>query len=194
MRGGVQESRRASIAGFAGGSVTARSAPTTAPSTTVAPVGAPLSEREAATDVAAVILAAGEGLRLGRLSKPLAPVAGITLLERTIATVRAAGVGRVIVVVGHAKEAVAEFLEQRALDVELVENERFSVGNGSSAVAVAVDREPMFCEVDEATKVQVAGGAVITVARELEQWDAVDAGIFVCDRSVLDAAERALAA
>ena len=85
--------------------------------------------------VAAVILAAGEGSRLGRHSKPLARVAGVTLLERAVAAVRAAGVGRVIVVVGHAKEAVAQFVAQRGLEVELVENDGFSVGNGSSAVA-----------------------------------------------------------
>ena len=44
--------------------------------------------------VEAVILAAGEGSRLGRSSKPLAEVAGLTLLERTVASVRAAGITR----------------------------------------------------------------------------------------------------
>src|SRR4051812_23288825 len=85
--------------------------------------------------VAAVILAAGQGSRLGLPSKPLARVAGVTLLERTVATLRKAGVGRVIVVIGHAKEAVAEFVAAQGLDIELVDNETFSVGNGSSAVA-----------------------------------------------------------
>src|SRR3954453_17854165 len=85
--------------------------------------------------VEAVVLAAGEGSRLGRSSKPLAEVAGLTLLERTVATVRTAGITRVVVVVGHAKEAVAEFVSRRGLEVELVTNDRFSIGNGSSAVA-----------------------------------------------------------
>ena len=84
--------------------------------------------------VEAVILAAGEGSRLGRSSKPLAEVAGLTLLERTVASVRAAAITRVVIVVGHAKEAVAEFVSRRGLEVELVTNERFSIGNGSSAV------------------------------------------------------------
>ena len=176
----------------------------------------------------AVILAAGEGSRLGRPSKPLASVAGLTLLERTVATVRAAGVSRVIVVVGHAKESVARFVAERRLDVELVENDRFSLGSGSSAAvgglvagdrfvlmmcdhlvepeavarmiacrepfAVAVDTQPAYGETHEATKVRIANGAVVAVGRDLDRWDAVDAGIFVCDRSVVETAEHVLAA
>jgi choline kinase/phosphatidylglycerophosphate synthase len=176
---------------------------------------------------AAVILAAGEGSRLGRPSKPLARVAGVTLLERAIAAVRAAGVDRVIVVVGHAKEAVAQFVTQRGLAVELVENDDFSAGNGSSAVAggqvagerfllmmcdhlvepdaiarmiacrasfaVAVDTRPAYCETGEATKVRLADGAVVAVGGDLEPWDAVDGGIFICDKSVVETAEHALA-
>ena len=178
--------------------------------------------------VEAVILAAGEGSRLGRASKPLAEVAGLTLLERTVASVRAAGITRVIVVVGHAKEAVAEFVSRRGLEVELVTNDRFSIGNGSSAVAggqlvgerfllmmcdhlvepdaiarmiacaapfaAAIDACPAYCDIDDATKVRVSDGAVVAVARDLEPWDAVDAGIFVCDTSVIETAEHALAA
>ena len=178
--------------------------------------------------VEAVILAAGEGSRLGRSSKPLAEVAGLTLLERTVASVRAAGITRVVVVVGHAKEAVAEFVSARGLQVELVTNDRFSIGNGSSAVAggkhvgerfllmmcdhlvepdaivrmiastasfaAAVDACAGHCDVDDATKVRVSDGAVVAVARDLDPWDAVDAGIFVCDRSVIETAEHALAA
>jgi CDP-L-myo-inositol myo-inositolphosphotransferase len=35
---------------------------------------------------------------------------------------------------------------------------------------------------------------VVEVARDLASWDAVDAGIFVCDKSVVETAEHALAA
>lgn len=178
--------------------------------------------------VEAVILAAGEGSRLGRSSKPLTEVAGLTLLERTVASVRAAGITRVVIVVGHAKEAVAEFVSRRGLEVELVTNDRFSIGNGSSAVAggqlvgerfllmmcdhlvesdaiarmiastalfaAAVDACPSYSDVGDATKVRVSDGAVVAVARDLDPWDAVDAGIFVCDTSVIETAEHALAA
>ena len=178
--------------------------------------------------VAAVVLAAGQGSRLGEPSKPLASVAGASLLERTVATLHEAGVARVIVVVGHAKDVVARYVLSRGLDVELVENDGFSVGNGSSAIAggqvagdrflllmvdhlvgteaiarmiackaafgIAVDTRPAHCDVDEATKVRLSAGAVVDVGRRLETWDAVDAGIFVCDQSVVETAERALAA
>ena len=83
--------------------------------------------------IAAVILAAGEGTRLGRPSKPLTRVAGVTLLERAVAAARGAGITRVLVVLGHAKEEVARFVTERGLDVELVENDGFLAGNGSSA-------------------------------------------------------------
>jgi CDP-L-myo-inositol myo-inositolphosphotransferase len=59
--------------------------------------------------------------------------------------------------------------------------------------AVAVDSSPAGDQ-DEATKVRVVDGAVVAVGRELDAWDAVDAGVFVCDRSVVEAAEQALAA
>src|SRR4051794_22877903 len=180
------------------------------------------------TRVSAVILAAGAGSRLGQPSKPLALVAGVSLLERAVAAVREAGIERVIVVVGHARDVVGRFVLSRGLDVELVENDGFAVGNGSSAVVggqvagarflvmmvdhlvapdviarmidcpasfgVAVDTCPAACDVMEATKVRLAGGAVVAVGRGLDPWDAVDAGIFICDQSVVKAAELAVAA
>src|SRR5215210_1818007 len=177
--------------------------------------------------IAAVILAAGKGSRLGQASKPLTRVAGLTLLERSVSAAREAGADRVIVVVGHAKEDVVRFAARRDLEVEIVENDAFSVGNGSSAVAgaqlagerfllmmcdhivepealvrmiaceapfaVAVDTHPAYVDPDEATKVRIADGAVVYVGRELDVWDAVDAGMFVCTRSVVETAEQALA-
>ena len=53
-----------------------------------------------------VILAAGAGARLQNGCKPLTEVAGATLLERAVRTLREAGVPRVVVVVGHAKELI----------------------------------------------------------------------------------------
>src|SRR5215218_1491904 len=82
-----------------------------------------------------VILAAGMGARLGAGLKPLARVAGTTLLERAVATLRSAGIERVLVVVGHAKDDVRRFVIERQLDVELVENDDFVRGNGTSALA-----------------------------------------------------------
>jgi 1L-myo-inositol 1-phosphate cytidylyltransferase / CDP-L-myo-inositol myo-inositolphosphotransferase len=81
-----------------------------------------------------VILAAGSGLRLARDSKPLARVAGVTLLERAVWALRRAGVERVVAVVGHRGDEVRRFVAERALPVELVENPDYMRGNGSSAL------------------------------------------------------------
>ena len=175
----------------------------------------------------AVILAAGSGRRLGRRCKPLAVVAGRTLLERTVLTLRAAGVERIVVVTGHEKDTVRAFVEERGLDVELVENDAFLAGNGSSALVggraaagrflltmvdhvfepesiarmlesdapfvAAVDTRARFCDVAEATKVRLAGSKILAVGRDLDPFDAVDGGLFVCDADVLRVAERAVA-
>src|ERR687892_2242099 len=81
-----------------------------------------------------VILAAGSGLRLARDSKPLARVAGVTLLERAVWALRRAGVERVVAVVGHRGDEVRRFVAERALLVELVENPDYLRGNGSSVL------------------------------------------------------------
>jgi 1L-myo-inositol 1-phosphate cytidylyltransferase / CDP-L-myo-inositol myo-inositolphosphotransferase len=175
-----------------------------------------------------VILAAGTGSRLGGLPKPLVRVAGVSLLERAVATFRSAGLERIIVVVGHGGASVREFVARRRLGVELVENGDFALGNGYSVLvgaraaagrflvamvdhvvereavtrllasrapfALAVDTQPRYCDVDEATKVRVEGDRVVAVTRELDDHDAVDAGLAVCDLAVAAYAERSLLA
>jgi 1L-myo-inositol 1-phosphate cytidylyltransferase / CDP-L-myo-inositol myo-inositolphosphotransferase len=64
----------------------------------------------------------------------------------------------------------------------------------TASFAAAVDACPSYSDADDATKVRVSDGAVVAVARDLDPWDAVDAGIFVCDTSVIETAEHALAA
>ena len=175
-----------------------------------------------------VILAAGTGSRLGVGSKALARLAGITLLERAVATLRAIGIEEILVVVGHEKERLHEFVRERGLAVQLVENGDFGLGNGSSALVgartaerrfllamvdhvvdpealrrllcseaafvLAVDSRPRACDLDEATKVRLQGPRVVAVGRELDVWEAVDAGLALCDAEVADVAERCLAA
>jgi len=69
----------------------------------------------------AVILAAGEGHRLfdgnGRIPKPLTPILGKTLLERSIHSCREAGIRKIYVVVGCYEQEMIPFIEQ--LDQEL---------------------------------------------------------------------------
>lgn len=72
----------------------------------------------------ALIIAAGFGSRLRELSdsKPLTPVAGITLIELGVRQAKAAGVGRVVVVTGHEAERLEAFLPDlaRRTGVEVV--------------------------------------------------------------------------
>lgn len=88
----------------------------------------------------AVILAAGLGSRLsGHLvPKPLRPVLGVTLLERTIRSLASAGVKEVIVVCGYRGTEVAK----AALSVQLasgtvrcVDNPNWRLANGVSLLA-----------------------------------------------------------
>src|SRR3989442_7481383 len=72
----------------------------------------------------AVILAAGAGTRVGevgrRYSKPMVPLDGRPLIDWVLARVRAAGIGRVIVV-RHVEDAqLAIFVRAMHRDVEIV--------------------------------------------------------------------------
>lgn len=83
----------------------------------------------------ALILAAGLGSRLqGDLPKPLTRVAGEALIDRTIAGLRRAGVGRVFVVTGYESEQVEAHLAARWPDVQPVFNRDFEKSNGLSVL------------------------------------------------------------
>ncbi|BBL78667.1 CDP-alcohol phosphatidyltransferase [Rubrobacter xylanophilus] len=88
--------------------------------------------------VGAAVLAAGFGERLRECGcpKPLARVAGLTLLERTVRTLRAGGLdGEIAVVVGHRGEEVTGYCKERGLPVRVVENPDYPRGNGTSVLA-----------------------------------------------------------
>ena len=93
----------------------------------------------------AVILAAGQGHRLLEssrgLPKPLMPVLGVPLLERTVLSCRAAGITEVFVVVGYCQEllipAIAELARRYDMALRAVENPLWEEGNGTSALVVA---------------------------------------------------------
>jgi len=91
-----------------------------------------------------VILAAGEGSRLRKggapLPKPLVPVLGLTLLERSLLTWRSTGAKEFYVVVGCDGERVAaharEVAQRYGLSVQIVENPHWRDGNGTSVLAM----------------------------------------------------------
>ena len=88
-----------------------------------------------------LILAAGEGDRMGRLcdSKPLLHVAGLPLIERSIATMQQAGISEFYVVTGHAADKVESFLrelsQRRSVRITSIRNPNWRLGNGSSLVS-----------------------------------------------------------
>ncbi|MEE9199902.1 MAG: NTP transferase domain-containing protein [Candidatus Brocadiales bacterium] len=78
----------------------------------------------------AVILAAGKGTRMKSGGpKVLAELCGVPMIKWVVEAVRKAGISRVLVVVGHKKDEVAEVLE--GLGVDLVEQPR-QLGTGDA--------------------------------------------------------------
>ena len=93
----------------------------------------------------AVILAAGEGSRLRKVRpdvpKPLVRLRGLSIAERSIAQLLAAGVKRFVVVLGCDATLVQREFERvarrRRCDISFVEAENWEKGNGCSAAAAA---------------------------------------------------------
>ncbi len=91
----------------------------------------------------AVILAAGAGTRMrvggAREPKPLVRLLGISLLERSMRTLRDMGVRRFIVVTGHEADRVAahahEIAKRNGLSVKVIQAPDWHKGNGASALA-----------------------------------------------------------
>ena len=80
--------------------------------------------------VAAVLIAAGESTRMGS-PKPLLPWLGDTLIDYQIDALRAAGVARTVVVLGHAAAEVAPRVRTGS-DVAVVINPRYREGKTTS--------------------------------------------------------------
>ena len=91
----------------------------------------------------ALIIAAGYGIRLREISdsKPLAPIAGVPLLELGVRQAIATGVSRVVVVTGHQAIEIEKFLPALSARVGIpVISERvqhWSTPNGYSVIAGA---------------------------------------------------------
>jgi CDP-L-myo-inositol myo-inositolphosphotransferase len=95
-----------------------------------------------ATPEVALILAAGLGLRLrleNNIPKPLVRVLGLTLAERVVCILEAAGVRRFLVTLGHESETVrahfSDIARRRGVAVDFVEAEDWERGNGASTLA-----------------------------------------------------------
>lgn len=53
-----------------------------------------------------------------------------------------------------------------------------------------IDRAPVNLDLDDATKVRVRGTLVTAIGKELDRWDAIDAGVFLLTPGVYDALRR----
>jgi len=86
--------------------------------------------------VGAVLLAAGEGRRMGGVAKALIRLQGVPLISRQLVALSGAGVDEVVVVTGHARHAVEE--QVRSYVVTLAHNEAHAAGQqGSVRVGLA---------------------------------------------------------
>lgn len=56
---------------------------------------------------------------------------------------------------------------------------------------VLVDREPAGLDLDDATRVRLAGSRVTAIGKGIEPWDAIDAGCFVLTHAIFEALRRA---
>ena len=146
----------------------------------------------------AILLAAGEGSRLRSVApfKPLCPVAGRPLIAHAIGGLAAAGMARVVVVLGYGAEAIEEYLAGQAwpIAVETVRVEDHRKPNGSSLLAAeaAVGQDEALlamCDhiVEPALYAHVAaagarGGATLGIDRDLTN-DWVDLDDVTCVRS-----------
>lgn len=80
--------------------------------------------------IGAVLLAAGEGRRMGGVPKPLIRLQGVPLISRHLVALSGAGIDEVVVVTGHAREAVEE--QVRSFVVRLAHNVAHSEGQQRS--------------------------------------------------------------
>jgi choline kinase len=58
--------------------------------------------------IGAVLLAAGEGRRMGGVAKPLIRLQGVPLISRHLIALSGAGIDEVVVVTGHGRSAIEE--------------------------------------------------------------------------------------
>lgn len=88
------------------------------------------SIRVVASEFAVIILAAGLSSRMGNTNKLLLDVNGQSLLQRCVSVVKEAGVGEIIVVLGHDQDNTIR--EIADIDVQHVVNEQYETGQMSS--------------------------------------------------------------
>ncbi len=91
------------------------------------------STEPAKARVAAVVLAAGQSRRMGRINKLLAEIDGAPMIVRTVETVMASGANPIVVATGHQADRVRAAIGERP--VRFVHNPDYAKGLASSLQA-----------------------------------------------------------
>jgi CTP:molybdopterin cytidylyltransferase MocA len=93
--------------------------------------------------IGAVLLAAGEGRRMGGVAKPLIRLQGVPLIKRHLIALSGAGVDEVVVVTGFEREAVEaqvqEFPVTLAHNADFAQGQQGSVRTGLAALGSKLD-------------------------------------------------------
>jgi molybdenum cofactor cytidylyltransferase len=105
------------------------------------------------TDVVAILLAAGESRRMGQL-KALLPWQGVSLLKHQVDSLRAGGVDRVVVVLGHRSvELKAELADTAGVSWQLnpdyLQGKTTSIKTGLNALGADQPRALLLLNVDQ---------------------------------------------
>jgi nicotine blue oxidoreductase len=119
--------------------------------------------------VAALILAAGAGTRMGG-PKALLEFRGRRLIERAIDAARAGGCGQVVAVLGAAAEEVRQRADLRGARVVVNQGWHEGVGSSLRAGLAALDSE-----FDDARAVPIDAALILLVDQPMVGADAVDA-------------------
>ena len=102
--------------------------------------------------IGAVLLAAGEGARMGGVAKALIRLQGVPLIRRHLVVLSGAGVDEVVVVTGHAHEAVQAQIQGFPLTLahnpDYAEGQQSSVRVGLAALSGPFDLV-LICLVDQ---------------------------------------------
>jgi histidinol-phosphate/aromatic aminotransferase/cobyric acid decarboxylase-like protein/choline kinase len=89
----------------------------------------------------AIIVAAGEGIRLGWPDgpKPLVPVAGVPILHRALRALAAVGVTDVVIVTGHRSDEISLSVGERfeGIDITIVVSDKFATTNNAYSLWLA---------------------------------------------------------
>lgn len=112
----------------------------------------PLQTSDIADNVAAIVLAAGLSQRMGNTNKLLLDVEGHSLLKRSVMAIVAAGVGEVLVVLGHESELtklhIVEFGVRYVVNSEYASGQMSSVQCGLGALS-GNSQAAMICLADQ---------------------------------------------